>query len=68
LSEIHSGAWADHLAALARKQPSEYKHPKLRASVTMFGLITAMNVDEIVANQFGPGYLEQKVEWGAWPD
>jgi hypothetical protein len=68
LSEIHPGAWADHLAGLAQKQPSEYKHPKLRASVTMFGFITAMKVDEIVADQFGPGYLEQKVQWGAWPE
>jgi hypothetical protein len=65
LSEIHPGAWADHLAGLAQTQPSEYKHPKLRASITLFGFITAMKIDEIVADQFGPGYLEQKVEWGA---
>ena len=66
LSEIHPGAWAEHLAGLAQKQPSEYKHPKLRADITLFGFITAMKVDEIVADQFGPNYLEQKVEWGAW--
>ncbi len=64
LSEIHSGQWADHLAVLAGSQPFEYKHPELRASVTMFGFITAMEVDEIVADQFGQRYLEDKVEWG----
>lgn len=64
LSEIHPGTWADHLAALAETQPIEYRHPKLLASVTMFGFITAMEVDVIVADQFGPGYLKQKVEWG----
>jgi hypothetical protein len=68
LSEIHPGTWADHLSSLAGAQPLEYKHPKLRASVTMFGFITAMEVDEIVADQFGPGYLGQKVAWGSWPD
>ena len=61
-----SGAWADHLAELAQTQPSEYKHPKLRADITLFGFITGMKIDEIVADQFGPGYLEQKVEWGGW--
>jgi hypothetical protein len=64
LSEIHPGPWAEHLLALAETQPREYKHPKLRASVTMFGFITAMEVDEIVADQFGQRYLEEKVEWG----
>jgi hypothetical protein len=68
LAEIHPGDWADHLASLAKMQPAEYKHPKLRASVTMFGFITAMKVDEIVAEQFGPSYLQQKVEWGTWPE
>ena len=34
----------------------------------MFGFITAMKVDEIVADQFGPRYIEQKVEWGTWPE
>jgi hypothetical protein len=66
LSEIHPGAWADHLAELARTQPSEYKDPKLRADITLFGFITGMKIDEIVADQFGPGYLGQKVEWGTW--
>jgi hypothetical protein len=64
LAEINPGDWADHLAALAQEQPSEYTHPKLRASVTMFGFITAMKVDEIVADQLGPDYLEQKIAWG----
>jgi hypothetical protein len=68
LSEIHPGAWAEHLAGLAQTQPSEYKHPKLRADITLFGFITAMKVEEIVADQFGPGYLEQKIEWGGWPE
>lgn len=67
LSEIHPGPWAEHLALLAETQPSEYKHPRLRASVKMFGFITAMEVDAIVADQFGPGYLDQKVAWGTWP-
>jgi hypothetical protein len=67
LSEIYPGLWAEHLALLAETQPSEYKHPKLRDSVRMFGFITAMEVDEIVADQFGHRYLEQKVEWGTWP-
>ena len=67
LSEIHPGPWAGHLSLLAGTQPSEYEHPKLRASVKMFGFITAMEVDEIVADQFGRRYLEQKVEWGTWP-
>jgi hypothetical protein len=34
----------------------------------MLGFITAMDVDEIVAEQFGRRYLEQKVEWGSWPE
>jgi hypothetical protein len=68
LSGIDSGSWAEHLAKLAKAKPSEYKHPKLRASIRMFGFITAMKVDEIVADQFGVGYLEQKVEWGSWSD
>lgn len=67
LAEIHPGPWADHLSLLAETQPSEYKHPKLRASVKMFGFITAMEVGEIVDDQFGHRYLEQKVEWGTWP-
>jgi hypothetical protein len=33
----------------------------------MFGFITAMEVDEIVAEQFGHRYLEQKAAWGTWP-
>lgn len=64
LAEIHPGPWADHLARLAQTQPFPYKHPKLRASVTMFGFITAMEVGEIVAEQLGRRYLEEKVEWG----
>lgn len=67
LAEIHSGDWADHLASLAQAQPAEYKHPKLRASVRMFGFITAMEVETIVAEQLGPAYLGQKVAWGEWP-
>lgn len=68
LSDIYPGDWAVHLAGLASRTPSEYKHPKLRDSVMMFGFITAMEVDEIVADQFGPSYLEQKVAWGSWPE
>ena len=64
LSEIHSGPWVEHLSLLAETQPSEYKHPKLRDSVRMFGFITAMDVEQIVADQFGRCYLEDKVEWG----
>jgi hypothetical protein len=67
LSEIHPGPWVEHLASLAETQPLEYKNPKLGASVTMFGFITAMEVDEIVAEQFGHRYLEQKAAWGTWP-
>jgi hypothetical protein len=68
LSEIHPGPWAEHLLSLAEREPFEYKHPKLRASVTLFGFITAMEVDQIVAEQFGIRYLEGKVEWGTWPN
>lgn len=68
LSEIHNGNWSEHLASLADAQPFQYKHPKLRASVTLFGFITAMEVDEIVAGQFGQQYIGRKVEWGTWPE
>jgi hypothetical protein len=64
LSEIHPGPWADHLSSLAEVQPMEYKHPKWFAAPKEFGFITAMQIDEIVADQFGRRYLEQKVEWG----
>jgi hypothetical protein len=53
---------------LLKKSPDSISPWKLRASVTMFGFITAMKVNEIVADQFGHGYLEQKVAWGAWPE
>jgi hypothetical protein len=68
LSEIHPGPWAEHLLSLSETRPFEYKNPKLRASVTMFGFITAMEVDEIVAGQLGQRYLDEKVEWGTWPE
>jgi hypothetical protein len=68
LAEIHPGPWAEHLSSLAETEPFEYKHPKLRASVKMFGFITAMEVDKIVVEQFGQHYLGRKVEWGTWGD
>jgi len=64
LSEIYSGSWVDHLASLAEATPFEYKHPKLRADVVLFGFITAMDVERIVANEFGRRYLDEKVKWG----
>jgi hypothetical protein len=67
LAEIHPGPWADHLAQIAKAKPAEYKHPKLRASVRMFGFITAMEVEDIVRDQFGSRYVGKKVAWGQWP-
>ncbi len=68
LAEIQPGSWADHLADLAEAEPFVYRHPDLRASVRMFGFITAMEVDRIVLEQFGEHYVGNKVEWGWWRD
>ncbi len=65
LSEIHPGRWADHLLRLSEAQPTLYHHPKLLAHIQSFGFITSMKVDEIVAEEFGPLYIDQKVAWSA---
>jgi hypothetical protein len=67
-SEIHYGDWIDHLASLSEVPPFEYHDPKLRKGVDSLGFITSMEVDQIVANQFGQRYLAQKVSWGTWPE
>jgi hypothetical protein len=66
LEEIHSGTWSKHLSSLANLDPFPYHHPNLRADVTLFGFITAMEVDALVAKQFGNKYLNEKVEWGRY--
>jgi hypothetical protein len=64
LGEIHPGAWSDHLAALAEATPLEYTNPGSRGSFSLFGFVTEMEVEEIVAREFGRRYLEDKVAWG----
>ena len=68
LAEIDSGPWAKHIASLAQTVPFEYKDPRLRSSVTLFGFITTMDVDTIVEREFGSRYLDAKVEWGWYDD
>jgi len=66
LAEIHDGDWADHLAKLAETEPFDYEYPGKRKSLDMRGFITVMEVEEIVATQFGRRYLEEKVAWGEY--
>lgn len=68
LGEIHPGAWPQHLNELAASEPFAYKHPKLRKSVTLFGFITAMDVDKFAEKQFGKRYLDDEVKWGSFSD
>jgi hypothetical protein len=67
LSEIYTGPWIDHLLSLAEVIPFEYTDPKLRAGVKSLGFITTMEVEKIIAEQFGDRYLDEKVAWGEWP-
>jgi hypothetical protein len=64
LAEIHPGPWAEHLASLAAIPPFQYKDPKLR--MPSFGFVTTMEIETIVAAEFGRRYLDEQVAWGAW--
>jgi len=64
LREIEGEKWANHLADLAESTPFEYKDPKLRSNIILFGFVTSMDAEKIIYLEMGEKYTGETVEWG----